>query len=334
MTSIPYVLPKRRLGRSGPEVGAIALGSWHIFDRLTFEAGAELLAQAIACGVNLFDVGVYGEYPPLPDGSLRKPSWTDVLFGQMMRAAGVRRDQYLLSEKLWLWTYPQRDLTSQLDAALRRVGSDYADIGIVGEMRRPEIDIVQVTREVGSLLRSGRLRHWGVNNWSAAQILRAHQVAEEAGFDGPVLVQQKYSVSRRSVVEGNPYQELVRRTGISVEASDVLESGYLAGRDNVERQLATDTGGIRERIIADMPRFRDAAASLDATPAQAAIAFCLAHPHVATALVGCSSLEQLRDNVEACRLLDRSPQLRARLEDFWLDREVVHPEASWNVEPA
>lgn len=334
MTADQSLLPRRKLGPAGPDVSVLCLGSWHIFDRLTFEEGVALLTQAVEAGVNLFDIGVYGEYPPLPDGSLRRPSWTDVLFGQMMRVTGIPRDRYMLSEKLWLWDYPKRNLTVQLEAALRRVGSDHADIGVVGEMRNPQIDIAEVTLEVGRLLKSGLLRYWGVNNWSAAEILRACEVAREHGIAEPVMVQQKYSLSRRAVVEGGPYRALQQRTGISVQASDVLESGYLAGRQVVERQTAMDPGGIRDRIIAAQPQLAELARRFDCTPAQLAIAFTLTDPSVATALVGASSTAQLTENLAASRLLQRSDEIREAVAALWFDKDIVSPEASWSAEAA
>lgn len=106
MTRIPH----RRIGTSELETSVFALGSWHVYDRMHFEDTVSLLRTAVDHGINLFDVGVYAA-PGFP------PAFTDVLFSAAIRAAGVPREEYLLSEKLWLegWD-PESGFRPQLEA--------------------------------------------------------------------------------------------------------------------------------------------------------------------------------------------------------------------------
>ena len=96
-------IPQRRIGRDGPLTGVLSLGSWHTYDRMDFREAVTLLRTAVDAGITLFDVAVYG-FPGSP------PVFTDVLFSAMVRAAGLRREDYLLSAKLWLEGYPAQSL--------------------------------------------------------------------------------------------------------------------------------------------------------------------------------------------------------------------------------
>lgn len=124
-----------------------------------FPDAVRMLRRAVDAGITLFDVGVYGTLE-------RPPVFTDVLFSAMVRAAGLRRDKYLFSAKLWLEEYPRESLRAQLENALFRAGVEHADLVILGDIRH-EIDLHAVVTELGELHRAGLIRQWGVNNWSA-----------------------------------------------------------------------------------------------------------------------------------------------------------------------
>lgn len=321
--AVPAAVPHRRLGADGPEVSVFSLGSWHTWDRMDFHDAVALVRYAVDAGVNLFDVGHYNAGPHV------EGSHTDVLFGRIVQAAGLARADYLVAQKLWLWTYPQQSLAEQLDRALFRVGTDHADVLVLGDFIG-EPDLPRLVGEVGELIRAGRARCWGFNNWSAADVLAVHRFAAREGLPTPKLAQLKYSVCRRSIADGAPYRRVFDELGVSLQASDVLEGGLLAGNAAPGRRIGMDTGGIRERISAAAPGLAELAGRLGATPAQVAIAFCLTHPATATVLFGASRMRQLVENLGALDVLARHGEtLREQVERWWLDRDVVEPTASW-----
>ncbi|WP_025134260.1 aldo/keto reductase [Leucobacter sp. PH1c] len=319
MTHSP--VPRRRIGTSALDTSVFALGSWHIYDRMHFEDAVRLVRTALDRGITLFDVGVYAA----PGGP---PAFTDVLFSAIVRAAGVRREEYQLSEKLWVegWD-PSTGFRTQLDGALFRVGAEYADLVILGDLRRDDLELRDIVRNLAELHADGLIRAWGVNNWSASHIAALRDIAAAEGVPGPEIAQLKYSVSRRAIPDGEPFAELFA-AGLSMQASDVMEGGYLAGKTATEREVGRDPGGIRQRIIDDVPAFRALADELGATPAQLAIAFTLTHPATATTLFGASSVAQLEGNLGSLEVLERvgAEELRARVLPFWADRGLVDPE--------
>lgn len=311
-------IPQRRIGRDGPLTGVLSLGSWHTYDRMDFRDAVTLLRTAVDAGITLFDVGVYG-FPGSP------PVFTDVLFSAMVRAAGLRRDDYLLSAKLWLEGYPEQSLRAQLENALFRAGVEHADLVILGDLRREDTDLRALAAGLASSRADGLIRQWGVNNWSARSIGAIHDFALSEGAPGPAIAQLKYSVARRSIPDGAPFEPVFAR-GISLQSSDVFEGGVLLGKGG--RQVGRDPGDVRQRIVDSAPALAKVAASVEATPAQLCLAFTLTHPANTTTLFGATGVEQLSENLEAVALVNRvgAATLRSLVEPFWADRDTVDPE--------
>ncbi|RKS67721.1 aryl-alcohol dehydrogenase-like predicted oxidoreductase [Actinomadura pelletieri DSM 43383] len=314
-------VPHRRLGTAGPQTSVLSLGSWHTYDRMDFGDAVKMLRHAIDSGINLFDVAVYG----IP--GVTPPVFTDVLFSAMVRAAGVARDEYLLSTKLWLEGYPEQSMRDQLTNALFRAGVDHADVAVLGDIRSDDLDLKRLAEDLAALEKEGLLGCWGVNNWSATAIRTIREHALAAGSPGPQLAQLKYSPCRRSIPDGEPWAAVFAE-GVSLQASDVLEGGILAGKSGESRQIGRDPGDIRPRIQEAAKGLATLAADLDATPAQLCIAFTLTHPSTSTVLFGSTSLQQLKDNIAALDVLDRvgAERLRELMDPFWVDRDIVDPE--------
>ncbi|NRQ36390.1 aldo/keto reductase [Nonomuraea sp. NN258] len=312
-------IPRRRIGRDGPETGVLALGSWHTYDRMHFHDAVDMIREAVDAGIDLFDVGVYG-FPGMP------PVFTDVIFSALVRAAGLRREDYLLSSKLWLEGYPQQSLRAQLENALFRAGVEHADLVVLGDLRHDGVDLHELVMDLHGLRTAGLIRSWGVNNWSASNVQTLIDAAAGEGVEGPAIAQLKYSVSRRSIPDGRPFAKIFGQ-GVTLQSSDVLEGGVLLGK-GIDRQVGRDPGEIRERIALSAAELRRIAAELGATPAQLCVAFTLTHPANTTTLFGATSIEQLRDNLAAVDLVDRvgAEELRARVAPLWADQDVVDPE--------
>jgi len=313
-------LPQRPIGTSGLNTSIFSLGSWHTYDRMDFGDAVTMLREAVDRGITLFDVGVYTG-PGMP------PAFTDVIFSAMVRAAGLARDEWLLSSKLWLEAFGDDGFRPQLENALMRVGVEHADLVILGDLRRDDLDLRDLVLDLDSLHRAGLIRAWGVNNWSASSIQSLIDIAAAEGVAGPQIAQLKYSVSRRSIPDGEPFAALWPQ-GLTLQASDCLEGGVLAGKIAGDRQIGRDPGEIRQRIIDDVPAFTAVADDLGVSPAQLGIAFTLTHPALATTLFGASSRAQLHANLDAADLVDRvgAAELRRLVEPFWADRGIVDPE--------
>lgn len=321
--SFSGTVPTRRLGAHGPEVPVFALGSWNTWDRMTMPDSVELIHRAAEVGAAFFDVAHYNMGPHAENAR------TDLLFGQAVREAGLDRTDYLLCGKLWLWEYPGTSFAEQMKTSLGRIGIESADMVVVGDYMQP-IDAPQIVTDVAAEIEAGSFTSWGVNNWAITDLQLAIDFARAEGLTPPSFAQLKYGLVRRTMAEGGHYRPLFDSGQLALQASDIFEGGILAGKLAPERKIGADVGGIRERIVAAYPEVLRLAESLDATPTQLGIAFCLSNPATANVLFGVSRLQQLEDNLGAIELLDRigADALRAATAELWLDREV-NADGTW-----
>jgi L-glyceraldehyde 3-phosphate reductase len=297
-------LPRRRLGSSELEVTPLALGSWRTFERIPREQGLAVMRAAREAGIAFLDDARYNDdtgAAPIPTG------YSEVVFGELFRAAGWERDEVVVANKLWWEFWPEQSAAEELDASLARMGLGHVDL-IYAERPPAGFAMTELVRDVAALVESGRARAWGVLNWQAAQIAEAVAVAGAQGVAGPCAAQLPYSVVRREWVEGPDYAAALQG-GVGVVASAVLEGGALTGR------YAQPGPGGRLQALRDDPALAEAlrageglsalARELDTTPAALAIAFVLAHPRVASVVFGASTPEQVAENVAAWELLGR-----------------------------
>lgn len=311
----------------GRQVSVLSIGSWQTVERARFEDTVEILARAYAQGVNFFDTARYAHVPPdargeaqaIPPGS----PFTEVIFGRALQLAGIPRAGYVLSEKVWYDRYPAQSFAEQLDASMRRLGVEHVDL-VFCQVPQPGLNVLQLAREMASLVASGRSGSWGVVNWSPAQMRAAHEAAAREGFTPPAVMEIKYSAIRRLPAESADHQAVCSELGMTIHASNTLEGGLLTGRVTDLREFAArrilpeDTLGVREAFVPRRHEFLTAAEEFGLSPAQLALAFAMANPHVCSVLVGMTRPEQLDDNVQAVAALQRIgvAALRERLAGF------------------
>src|SRR6266568_2322348 len=185
-------LRPRPLGSSGMEVSAMSLGSWRTFERLPRESGSAILAAARDEGINFFDDARYNDETgraPLPTG------YSEVLFGELFRGAGVRRDEVVVANKLWWEFWPDQSAAAELDASLARMGFEYVDV-IYANPPPGGLAIADMVAAVGGLLGSGKARAWAMVNWQAGPCGEAVAAAASLGVAPPCAVQLPYSLVR------------------------------------------------------------------------------------------------------------------------------------------
>ena len=307
-------LRPRPLGSSGMTVSAMSLGSWRTFERLPPQTGAAILAAARDEGINFFDDARYNDETgraPLPTG------YSEVLFGELFRGAGMRRDEVVVANKLWWEFWPEQSAAAELDGSLARMGFDHVDL-IYANPPPDGLAVADMVSAVGGLLDSGRARAWAVVNWQAGPLADAVAAAAGLGVAPPCAAQLPYSLVRRAWVEGAEMTEALHAAGAGVVASFCLEGGVLSGKylsgTAAGRAAAALDDPSAAPAIAAAADLAGLAASLGTTAAALALAFPFTNPHVTSVLFGATSPEQLRANCAAVGLHDRlSPGDLARL---------------------
>jgi aryl-alcohol dehydrogenase-like predicted oxidoreductase len=298
-------LERRRLGDSELEVSELSLGSWRTYERISREAGVTVMRTAREAGINFLDDARYDDETGTAPV---KTGFSEIVFGDLFRASGWKRHEVVLANKLWWEFWPEQSAEAELDASLQRMGMDYLDLAY-SERPPPGLAVQEIVRQVTKLMKTGKLRAWGVLNWPAALIAEAAGAASAQGVSGPCAAQLPYSLVTRSPVEDPEMVHALSSAHVGVVSSHTLVGGALSGK--------YDQPGAKGRI-ADAVDAADYSAALragselskfagehGARPAPMAIAFALLNPAVATVLLGATNADQLTENLAGVELKTR-----------------------------
>jgi aryl-alcohol dehydrogenase-like predicted oxidoreductase len=298
-------LPHRLLGSSEIAVSVLALGSWRTYEHMSREQGVAVMLAARECGIDFLDDARYDDETgeaPIPTG------YSEVIFGELFRAAGWKRDDVAVTNKLWWEFWPEQSAAEELDASLQRMGFDYLDL-VYSWATSDGPPIGEIVASVGGLVASGKVRAWGTGNWEPEEHAEAARTAAELGVPPPCAAQLPYSLMLREHAEGAAIGHALDASGAAVVASDVLHGGALSGKYSDRSTPGRMAGKLDDpglqAVLEAADALRVLAAELNTTAAALAIAFALANDRVATVLFGATSAKQLEENARAVELLER-----------------------------
>jgi L-glyceraldehyde 3-phosphate reductase len=297
-------LSPRMLGATGMEVSALSLGSWRTFERLPADTGMSILRAAREEGINFFDDARYNDETgtaPIPTG------YSEVLFGELFRGAGVRRDEVVVANKLWWEFWPGQSAAAELDASLRRMKFDYVDL-IYANPPPEGLEIADLVASAGALVASGKARAWALVNWQAGPAGQAVEAAASLAVLPPCAIQLPYSLVQRSWAEDPAMTRALTVAGAGVIASFSLAGGVLTGKYRSGDATGRAAGALSEpryaQAVSAAGELAGLAGRLGSTAAALALAFPLTNPAVTSVLFGATSAAQLRANCAAVSLRD------------------------------
>jgi aryl-alcohol dehydrogenase-like predicted oxidoreductase len=291
------LLPRRPLGASGFDVSVMSLGSWRTYERIPREQGVAVMRAAREAGITFLDDARYDDetgQAPTPTG------WSEVVFGELFRAAGWAREEVIVANKLWWEHWPEEDAYAELDGSLSRMGFDHVDL-IYAVAPPPQLTMAEVIEQVAGLIRSGIARAWGTCMWTVAQHLEALAQCEQAGVPAPAAAQMITSlVEHRGPDDPDMHRAFVRGP-IALVASFVLAGGALTGKylrgehgrvDDHESPLSRAGKELAPKVVA-------LAEQWGVPPSHVAFAYAFSHRHLASVVFGARMPEQLTENVTA-----------------------------------
>jgi aryl-alcohol dehydrogenase-like predicted oxidoreductase len=308
----------RRLGRSGLQVSEISYGNW-----LTHGSQVEA-EQATACVKEALEVGI----TTFDTADAYAGTKAETILGDALK--GVRRESYELFTKVFWPTgdgandrgLSRKHILESCHASLRRLQTDHVDLYQAHRFDH-STPLEETLRAFDDLVRAGKVMYVGVSEWKASEIAQALHLAEAMGLDKLVSNQPQYSALYR-VIEGEVVP-LCEREGVSQIvwspiAQGVLTGKYLPGQPVPEGSRATDATGsgfmkalLKDDVLARVQELKPLAAEAGLSMAQLAVGWVLCNPNVASAIVGASRPEQVRDNATATAL---PAELKARVDEI------------------
>lgn len=299
----------RQLGSSGLRVPVLSFGagtfggSGPLFGAWGRSDGTEarrLVDICLEAGVTLFDTAdVYS------DGASER------VLGEAIKG---RRDRVLISTKTGLptgdgpgdWGVSRSRLVRQVEAALRRLGTDTIDI-LQLHAFDASTPVEELLATLETLVTSGKVRYTGVSNYPGWQLMKALAAADRDGRPRFVAHQVYYSLIGRAYE--HDLMPLGADQGVAALVWSPLGWGRLTGR--IRRGAPIPEGSRLHETAAFAPPVDDehlyrvvealdaVAAETGKTVPQIAINWLLQRPTVASVIIGARNEAQLRQNLGA-----------------------------------
>jgi aryl-alcohol dehydrogenase-like predicted oxidoreductase len=289
----------RPLGRSGLKVSTLCVGTMMFGDRTDEQEAGEIVAVARDRGVNFIDTAdVY---------SLGE---SERITGRLIASD---RDHWVLATKVAnpmskdpnCRGLSRRWLMKAIDGSLQRLGLDHVDIYYLHKEDHAT-PLAETVAALGDLIRSGKIRYFGVSNYRGWRIAEIVRLAQELGVPPPVVCQPYYNaMNRMPEVEVLPACD---HYGLGVAAYSPIARGILAGKylpgqappeesragRNDKRILQTEW---REESLLMAQRIRQHAESRGMSAAQFAVNWVLNNHLVSAAIVGPRTVAQMKEYV-------------------------------------
>ena len=297
-------MQKRKLGNSNLEVSAMGLGcmgmSFGYGPAADKQEMISLIRSAVERGVTFFDTAeVYGPYTNEElVGEALAPYRAKVVIATKFGFKPASTDQSRWSE---LDSRPEH-IKQVADASLNRLRTDVIDLFYQHRVD-PNVPIEDVAGAVKELIRSGKVKHFGLSEAGVQTIRRAHAVQ-------PVTaVQSEYSLWWRQ-----PEEEVLptlEELGIGFVPFSPLGRGFLTGKMNENTTFdSTDLRNTLPRFTPEARKTNQALVDLlgeiakrkKATPAQIALAWLLAQKPWIVPIPGTTKLHRLEENIGAASI--------------------------------
>ena len=301
----------RTLGRSGCAVSSMCLGTM-TFGTETGEAGAhQQLDQFIDAGGTLVDTA-----------DVYSGGTSEELIGRWFasRPAQVTERVVLATKGRFPLGGAPNDaglsavhLTRALDASLRRLGRDAVDLYQV-HAYDPLTPLEETLRTLDGFVRSGKIRYYGLSNFTGWQLTKTVHLARELNVAPPLTLQPQYSLLAREIE-----WEIVPAAmdaGLGLLPWSPLGGGWLSGKYRRDMRpagatrLGEDPGrgleaydrrstGRTWRVIDAVQKVAE---DRGVSMAEVALAWVTGRPAVSSTILGARTTDQLQMNLRAAGL--------------------------------
>ena len=321
----------KALGQSGIQVPEICLGTMTFGEQNNQQEAFEQLNYALDQGLYFWDTAEMYPVPPKPEtqGS------TEQIIGNWIAKHG-QRDKLFLASKIagpsqggshirdGQTRFIASEIQSALDGSLKRLQTDYIDLYQLHWPQRPTnffgtlgynneqahfnhnmTPLVETLEALSAEVKKGRIRHIGLSNETPWGTMKFLQLSKELGLEKIVSVQNPYSLLNRTYEIG--MSEIAHHEGIGLLAYSPLAFGYLTGKyrhgarpkagritkfsrftrySNPQSDWATE----QYALLADKHGL---------TLTQLALAFIKHQFFVTSTIIGATTMQQLKENIQA-----------------------------------
>ena len=318
----------KKLGSTDVNVSTICLGTMTWGEQNSKADGFEQMDYAIDNGVNFWDTAEIYAIP------MREETYgeTENIIGEWFKKT-KKRDKVILASKVSGPTskeyirgggcsYDQKSMSEALEKSLKRMQTDYIDLY---QLHWPErntnffgqqgyehdsneknwIAFEEILETLKKFVDAGKIRYVGLSNETAWGLAKCLELSKLKNLPKMMAVQDPYNLLNRTYEVG--LAEISVREQSGLLAYSPLAFGYLTGKyrnNNMPKGSRIDlfkdfTRYNNENSIKAIEEYYKISQKFNLDFAQMSIKFCEIQPFVTSVIIGATTMQQLKTNVES-----------------------------------
>ena len=340
----------RKLGTTDIDVSVICLGTMTFGEQNTQEEGFEQMDYAFDKGVNFFDTAEL--YAVMP----RKETYgkTEEIIGNWFKEKN-NRDKIFLASKIaskdtgleWIREgseklgFDKKNMNLAIDESLKRLKTDYIDLY---QLHWPERNvpkfgkldfeydphdnnwttIEQVLENLKELIKVGKIRYVGLSNETPWGVMKFLEVSNKKNLPRMMSIQNVYSLVNRVFDIANSEVSIREKCGLlaySPLAGGRLSGKYIGGKNPINarftlwpKRFSRHNTNRGEKAI---EKYCNLAKKYNIQPSIFANAFVNNRTFVTSNIIGATSMNQLKENIESINI-ELSKEMLEEIEDIHL----------------
>ncbi|MAJ23437.1 MAG: NADP(H)-dependent aldo-keto reductase [Candidatus Pelagibacter sp.] len=320
----------KKLGNTDIDVSTICLGTMTWGEQNTEVEGFEQMDYAFDKGINFWDTAEIYSIPPKEETY----GYTEVIIGNWFKKS-KKRDKVILASKVagpmrsyvrgGGNNYGEKKITKALEESLKRLKTDYIDLyqlhwperntnyfGKFGyEHKKDENQwtaFEDILESLKKFIDQGKIRYIGISNETAWGLSKFLELSNQKNLPRVIAVQNPYNLLNRSYEVGLAEISIREKSGLL--AYSPLAFGYLTGKYRNNKLPK----GSRMDLFKDFTRYQNdnglkavekyykIAEKYNINLAQMSLKFVETQPFVTSVIIGATTMEQLKINVESVNL--------------------------------
>ena len=318
----------KKLGSTDVDVSTICLGTMTWGEQNSKADGFEQMDYAIDNGVNFWDTAEIYAIP------MKEETYgeTENIIGEWFKKT-KKRDKVILATKVSGPTskeyirgggcsYDKKSMSEALEKSLKRMQTDYIDLY---QLHWPErntnffgkqgyehdsneknwIAFEEILENLKKFVDAGKIRYVGLSNETAWGLSKCLELSKLKNLPKMMAVQNPYNLLNRTYEVG--LAEISVREQSGLLAYSPLAFGYLTGKyrnNNMPKGSRIDlfkdfTRYNNENSIKAIEEYYKISQKFNLDFAQMSIKFCEIQPFVTSVIIGATTMQQLKTNVES-----------------------------------
>ena len=320
----------RKLGTTDIDVSLICLGTMTWGTQNTENDAFEQMDYAVSQGINFFDTAEIYSVPPTSDSYGK----TEVMIGNWFEKR-KNRDKIILASKVagpgcdWIRgggnNFDEKKIGEAIDGSLKRLKTDYIDLY---QLHWPERStnffgrrdylfnnkegkwnsFENILETLDKYIKSGKIRYIGMSNETPYGLSRYLEISKNKGAPRMMSVQNPYNLVNRTYEIGMSEISIREKCGLLVYyplAAGGLSGKYRDGKMPKNSRMSLFKGWERHLNPLAMKAYDEyfkLAKDLNLTMVQLAQSFVNSRPFVTSNIIGATTMDQLKENVESINI--------------------------------